>query len=209
MAIKNRSISDFKGAMTGGGVRPNLFEIEVATPDGLNLDLQKDGDGTNGITDEKFRFMCKAASLPASNVASIDVPFRGRILKVAGDRTFETWSITVINDDFKIRRNFEAWMQNIAQYGDASGLTDPDSYMSDATVYQLGRNKAGSESSSSTSTTATSTTLATYKFVDIFPTNISAIDLSYENTDTIEEFTVDFQVQYWYPVKPGVTTPTD
>ena len=146
--------------------------------------------------------MCKAAALPASNVASIDVPFRGRILKVAGDRTFETWTVTVINDEnFDHRRNFEAWAQNIAQYGDASGLVNPSDYMGQATVYQLGRSAAGAQASGSPADA--SSILAQYKFVDIFPTTISSIDLSYDNTDALEEFTVEFQVQYYYPEAAG------
>jgi hypothetical protein len=141
--------------------------------------------------------LCKAANLPASNIASIDVPFRGRIFKVAGDRTYDSWTITVINDtDFKIRTFMEDWMQLIGQYKDASGATTPSTYMANATVIQLDRN----------SSTMNSTSLGgvksakEYKFEDIFPTNISAIDLSFDSSDAIEEFTVEFQVNYWYPV---------
>ena len=84
--------------------------------------------------------MCKAAQLPASNIASIDVPFRGRTLKVAGDRTIENWTITIINDeDFNLRTRFEVWMNGIAKLDDNTGATLPDSYMVDAYVYQLGR----------------------------------------------------------------------
>ena len=84
--------------------------------------------------------MCKAAALPASNIAQIDVPFRGRIFKVAGDRTFDVWQITVINDeDFKIRTAFEEWMDQISKLDNNMGATDPSAYMTNATVYQLGR----------------------------------------------------------------------
>jgi hypothetical protein len=142
--------------------------------------------------------LCKAANLPASNVASIDVPFRGRIFKVAGDRTFDTWQITVINDnDFAIRKVMEDWMQHIAQYKDASGTTDPATYMANATVTQLSRS-ASTITASSTSGVADA---KQYIFEDIFPTNISAIDLSFDTSDTIEEFTVEFQVNYWYPAE--------
>ena len=124
------------------------------------------------------------------------------MVKVPGNRTFDNLSVTVINDeDFGHRRAFEAWAQNIAQYGDSSGLTDPSSYMGQATVYQLGRNASSQQSAGSPATD--SNILAQYKFVDIFPTTIAAIDLSYDTTDTIEEFTVDFQVQYWYPERAG------
>jgi len=87
-----------------------------------------------------FSVLCKAAQLPASTVASIDVPFRGRIFKVAGDRTFETWTVTVINDnDFVIRSAMEKWMQLIGQYGDGSGATNPADYQIDAVVKQFKR----------------------------------------------------------------------
>ena len=198
--IPQRTISQFKSKLIGGGVRPNLFEVQVNFPDGVNLGIQNDGGGE--FDGDRFRFLCKAASLPASNVGNIDIPFRGRTLKVAGDRTVDDWSITVINDeDFGHRRAFEAWAQNIAQYGDSSGLTDPSSYMGQATVYQLGRNASSQQGSNSPATD--SNILAQYKMVDIFPTTIAAIDLSYDTADTIEEFTVDFQVQYWYPERAG------
>jgi hypothetical protein len=198
--IPVRGISQFKSKLVGGGARPNLFEVAVTFPTGVNLGVQNDGGGT--FNSDSFRFLCKAAALPASNVAPIDVPFRGRILKVAGDRTFDTWTVTIINDEnFNHRRSFEAWMQNVAQYGDSSGLTNPTDYMGNATVYQLGRTKSTTQSSSSSSGNAN--ILAQYQFVDIFPTNVAAIDLSYDTTDQIEEFTVEFQVQYYIPQKVG------
>ena len=198
--IPQRTISQFKSKLVGGGARPNLFEVQVNFPDEVNLAIQGDGDGQ--FDGDRFRFLCKAAALPASNVSNLEVAFRGRTLKVAGDRTFDPWSITVINDqDFGHYRAFQAWAQNIAQYGDSSGLTDPSSYMGQATVYQLGRNVASQQGSNSPATD--SNILAQYKFVDIFPTTVGAIDLSYDTENTIEEFTVDFQVQYWYPEKAG------
>jgi hypothetical protein len=198
--IPTRGISQFKSQMVGGGARPNLFEVQVNFPTAVNLGVQ--GDGAGRFDSDNFRFLCKAAALPASNVAAVEVPFRGRILKVAGDRTFESWQITVINDEnFIHRRAFESWMQNIAQYGDHSGLVNPSSYMGQATVYQLGRNISNQQGTATSSDVAR--ILAQYKFVDIFPTNVSAIDLSYESTDTIEEFTVEMQVQYFYPESAG------
>ena len=124
----NKSISDFKSALIGGGARPNLFEVELTTLP----------DAVQGWDSEKFRYMCKAANLPASNIANIDVPFRGRIFKVAGDRTFDVWTVTVINDeDFALRNAFEAWMDQISKLSNNIGATEPSSYMTDATVYQL------------------------------------------------------------------------
>ena len=198
--IPTRGISQFKSKLIGGGARPNLFEVDVTFPAGVNLGVQ--GDGTGQFDKENFRFLCKSAALPASNVASIDVPFRGRTLKVAGDRTFDVWTVTIINDEnFSHRRAFEAWMQNVAQYGDHSGLTDPNDYMGQAIVYQLGRSPSNQQGNNTAGENAN--ILAQYRFVDIFPTAVSAIDLSYDSSDTIEEFTVDFQVQYYFPEAPG------
>ena len=169
-----RTISDFKSKLTGGGARPNLFEVELAFPSAVAID--------NDVL-QKARFLVKAAALPASTIANIDIPFRGRILKIAGDRTFETWTITVINDvDFSIRSAFEKWMNAINKMTDGTGLTNPVDYQKDAIVKQLDRDGS---------------LLRSYKFWDIFPTNISTIDLSYDTTDTIQEFTVEMQVHYW------------
>jgi hypothetical protein len=173
-----RKITDFKSKLTGGGARPNLFEVILSFPETVKPD---------NTTIDKARFLVKAANLPASNVAPIDVPFRGRILKIAGDRTFDTWTITVINDtDFSIRSAFEKWMNTINKVSDNTGTTNPADYQADAYVYQLDR---------------TGETLRAYHFYDIFPTNISTIDLSYESTDAIEEFTVEMQVQWWEAIK--------
>ena len=194
-----KGISTFKTKLAGGGARPNLFEVKVDFPPDVKLSVQ--GDGTGKFDAENFRFLCKAAALPASNIAPIDVPFRGRILKVAGDRTFDTWTVTIINDqDFSHRRAFEAWMHNIGQYSDHSGITTPNDYMGQATVYQLGRGKSTQQIRKDPN--QNTDILAQYEFVDIFPTNISQIDLSYDTSDTIEEFTVEFQVQFFYPTTP-------
>ena len=204
MAIPQRTLSQFKQKLVGGGARPNLFEVQVDFPAGVDLGIQGDNTATMRDTDvqDKFRFLCKAASLPASNVGNIDIPFRGRTFKIAGDRTFEAWTITVINDEsFGHYKSFQAWAQNLAQYGDSSGLVDPQSYMGQATVYQLGRSDASMQTNNSPATD--SKILAQYKFVDIWPSTVSNIDLSYDSSDAIEEFTVDLQVQYWYPERAG------
>ena len=179
---ENKTLSQFKSTLLGGGARPNLFEVELTTlPTGKTWHA------------EVFRYLCKAAALPASNIAQIDVPFRGRIFTVAGDRTFDVWQITVINDeDFKIRTAFEEWMDQISKLDNNMGATDPSAYMTNATVYQLGR---GSQKASTDNSGSSNAVLKEYEFVDIFPTAISAIDLSYDTSDAIEEFTVDFQVQ--------------
>ena len=175
--------------MKGGGARPNLFQVNLTSfPGGADYDS------------DEFSILCKAAQLPASNIASIDVPFRGRIFKVAGDRTFDTWTVTVINDnDFKIRTAMEAWMQFTGQYADGSGATDPASYQVNADVIQFARQATALNKVDTTGLESAKQ----YRFYGIFPTNISAIDLSYDTGDTIEEFTVEFQVQYWAPADLG------
>ena len=178
--IPLRKISDFKSKLTGGGARPNLFEVVLAFPTLVSPVNE------NEVL-QKSRFLVKAAALPSSTIAPVEIPFRGRILKVAGDRTFETWTITVINDtDFMIRSAMEKWMNTINKLEDATGITNPVDYQSDALVHQLDRDGS---------------TLRTYRFYDVFPTNISQVDLSYETVDTIEEFTVELQVLYFESIK--------
>ena len=178
----NQTISNFKTAMTGGGARPNLFEVEITTlPSGIAWDAAD------------FKFLCKAAQLPGQNIALIEVPFRGRTFKVAGDRSIDPWTVTIINDeDFKYRNAFEAWSELIAKLDTNIGATLPDAYMRSAKVYQLGR---GSRASSTDNTGTENVVLKEYEFIDIFPTSISPIDLSYDSSGAIEEFTVEFQVQ--------------
>ena len=190
---ENRTISEFKSRLLGGGARPNLFEVELtAMPASVALPWQA----------ERFGFLCKAAQLPGMNIANIDVPFRGRIFKVAGDRTIDNWTITVINDeDFLYRNAFEEWTQQIANLDDNMGSTNPSSYMVNAKVFQLGR---GSELNSTNNGGDTNVVLKEYEFIDIFPINVGQIDVSYENTDTIEEYTVEFAVQS-YKVKGAGT----
>jgi hypothetical protein len=209
-----KNLSAFKARLAGGGARPNLFEVSIEDFPSIISNVW-DNDAKLD-----FRFMCKTAQLPPSNIAAIEVPFRGRTLKVAGDRTFDAWTVTVINDeDFKLRHAFETWMNLLSKLDNATGASNPNTYMKNATVYQLGRSNsigggngqtgdgAGGNSvrdsvnssgpGFSPTGSGDTTILRSYKFYDIFPTSVSAIDLSYDTTDTIEEFTVEFQVQYF------------
>ena len=164
-------IDDFKAKLRGGGSRPNLFRATINFPGYA--------EGNTEITS----FLCKAAQLPASVMNFIDVPFRGRQLKIAGDRTFEVWTPTMSNDtDFEIRNAMERWMNGINAHQANTGFVNPIDYQADLLVEQLDRHE---------------TVLKTYNFRGCFPTNVSAIDLNYETVDQIEEFTVEFQVQYW------------
>ena len=172
-----RTISNFKSKLTGGGARANLFEVVLTFPDTAQPDSE---------VLEKARFLVKSANLPASNVSPIEVPFRGRTLKIAGDRSFESWTVTVMNDtDFAIRSAFERWMNTINRLSDNTGLTNPADYQSDAYVYQLDRDGS---------------TLRSYRFYDTFPTQVGPIELSYD-AQGIQEFTVELQVQYWEAIK--------
>jgi len=187
-----KSLSQFKSRLAGGGARPNLFEVSIPSFPSAISDAWGSGDQSENGT---FKFLCKAAALPASNTPSIPVPFRGRQLKVAGDRTFDPWTVTIINDeDFQLRTSFERWANVISKLDDATGVTNPSSYMTDAYVQQLGR---GAERFATTNSGGQSAVLRTYKFFDIFPTNISEIALGYDSGDTLEEFTVAFDVQYY------------
>jgi hypothetical protein len=179
--IPLRKITDFKSKLTGGGARSNLFEVELAFPSAVNVD---------NVVLDKSRFLVKAAAIPSSNVASLEVAFRGRTLKLAGDRSFESWTITIINDtDFAIRSAFEQWMNYINRLSDNTGTTDPTLYQADAFVHQL--NRDGS-------------ILRSYHMYDLFPTSISSIPLDY-GTDSIQEFTVEMQVHWWEAIK-GTST---
>lgn len=164
-------VDDFKAKLRGGGARPNLFKATINFPGYANGDV------------ELTSFMCEAAQLPASTIGTIIVPFRGRQLKMAGDRTFDVWTPTIINDtDFSIRDAMERWMNGMNAHSANTGLTNPVDYEADLVVEQL--DKDGS-------------TLKTYNFRGCFPTGISPIDLAYGLENEIERFTVEFQVQYW------------
>jgi len=164
-------VDDFKAKLRGGGARPNLFKATINFPAYANGDV------------ELTSFLCEAAQLPGSIMTQIDVPFRGRILKIAGDRTFDVWSPTIINDtDFAVRNAMERWMNGINAHQANTGLTAPVDYQADLIVDQLDRDES---------------VLKTYNFRGCFPTSLSPIDLSYGTTNEIERFTVEFQVQYW------------
>ena len=180
MAI--RTITDFKSQLRGGGARPNLFKVDLGDFGGQGAaDLGWEN------SQEDFNFLCKATSMPTQTIGSVDVPFRGRILKVAGDRTFEPWSVTVINDeDFNIRSAFEAWGRRINDLTTGVGIVQPKDYMGSGTIQQLSRGVGPDDSK----------VLQEYMVQDIWPSEIGSIDLSYESSDAIEEFTVTFQVQY-------------
>ena len=164
------NINEIRSNLALGGARPSLFQIIMNNP-------------VDAAGDAKLPFMAQAAQIPASTVGTIEVPYVGRKIKIAGDRTFEPWTVTVINDtDFAVRNAMERWMNGINQHNNNTGLVDPVEYQADMIVEQL--NKAGES-------------VKRYDFRGTFPTNVSAIELSYDTENAIEEFTVELQVQYW------------
>ena len=188
MAIKHneRSITDFRSRLKGGGTRANLFEVQMSFPTYLSV-----SDENETIND--IPFLVKAAEIPASNIGNIPVPFRGRILPIAGDRTFDPWTVTIINDtNFRLRDVMERWSDSINDLQTAQGRTNPEQYQTKASVIQLDRlgKKPGD----------TITELRTYDFTGIYPNVVSSIPLDHGATDTIEEFQVTFNYLF-YEVK--------
>jgi hypothetical protein len=183
-----RTIDQFKSRLVQGGARPNLFEVEMNFPTGVGI--------FDEIGDTSYRMLIKGAQLPASNIAEVIVPFRGRQLKVAGDRRFDPWTITVINDgDFKLREAFEKWSNYIIKVSDGSGTINPADYFSDWVVTQLGR--AETVPGSGSQNAAPLPVKRAYKMYGCWPSSVGAIELSYDSADVIEEFQVTLQVQWW------------
>ncbi len=184
------TITNFMGGVQQDFARPNLFQVDIDFPGNLGdriglsngADLQKLGTLT-----------VKATTLPASTIGVVEVPFRGRMLKIAGDRTFEPWSFTIQNDTFhQLRTAFLQWMEAIQIHEEnatriewGSGASQPNylNYMANMRVSQLDRR---------------GNVIQTYLMADCWPSNVSAIDLDFGSNDAIEEFTVEWQVQYWY-----------
>ena len=168
------NISDFKAQLTGGGARANQFRVELSFPSFVTL-------GT--VAGVQAQFLCNAAQLPASTIEPISILYRGRPVNFAGERTFQPWTIAVYNDtNFNIRNALEQWSNGIQNNGTTNGITNPQNYQVDLSVHQLDRNGA---------------TVKTYKFVDAFPTSISAIGLDYEQQNAIEQFDVEFTYNFF------------
>lgn len=164
-------VDDFKAKLRGGGARPNLFKVTINYP------------AVAGGDTELTSFLCETAQLPGSTIGVIPIPFRGRQLKVAGDRVFQPWTVSIINDtDFNVRNSMERWMNSINAHSANTGLTSPITYESDLIVEQLDRDGSS---------------LKKYTLRGAFPTDLGAIDLSYADGDTIERFSTTFEYQYF------------
>ena len=191
LTFTNRSIVDFKQKLTGGGARSNLFEVEIEYPIEIAVDTSANGPKEFG------KFMIKAAEIPASNLGNIPVPFRGRVLPIAGDRTFDPWTVTIINDtNFRIREAMEVWSNSINDLQTSQGSINPVDYQTSAKVKQLSR-QGGVDPGDIT-------VLREYRFEGIYPNVVSEIALDYGATDQIEEFQVTFNYLF-YSVTDGVT----
>ena len=209
-----RGISEFKTKLINGGARPNLFLVRLNFPTTLSQIADIEAVDSSNVITERAEFLVKTAQLPASTIGTIDVPFRGRMLKVAGDRTFEPWSVTVVNDgQFGIRKAFETWSrginaltENVSQLGFGD---DNPGYCVDLEVFQLGRDQQKpnkTPQSMNAQGRDGMEVIRAYKFYDAWPSSLSAIDLSYESNDQIEEFTVEFQYNYYEVSKPSLDT---
>ena len=167
------NINDFKAKLSGGGARPNQFKVVMPFP----------GYAQVGGEIEDLAFLCTSTSLPAMDIGTVEVPFRGRVIKIAGDRTIGEWSITVFNDtNFKLRNAFERWQNGINNMSDNEGVTNPADYQVDAFVDQLDRNGA---------------TIKSYTLRGAHPVTIASIALDYETNNAIETFDVTFAYQYF------------
>ena len=159
------TIDEFKSQLVAGGVRSNRFSVYIPR------------------MGERIEFMCKTAAIPGSTLPAIEVPFRGHKLKVAGDRTFEDWTVTIINDtDFGVRDPMERWMNGINGHAANTGLVNPVDYQADLIVDQLDRDES---------------VIKRINIRGAFPTVLSPIELSYDTRGEIEQFTVTFSYQYW------------
>jgi len=167
------NISDFKAKLAGGGARSNQFKVTMPFP----------GYASVGGEIEDLAFLCKATSVPSMEITNINVPFRGRAIKIAGDRTIPSWSVTVYNDtNFRLRNAFERWQNGINNMSDNEGLTNPVDYQVDAFLDHLDRN---------------GNTIKSYTLRGVYPTAIAAIPLDYDEKTTIEEFEVTLEYQFF------------
>ena len=184
--FNTRNITEFRSRLTGGGARANLFEVEIAFPE-LAIDER--------LVTDKIPFLVKAAEIPASNLGNIPVPYRGRVLPVAGDRTFDPWTVTVINDtDFQIRDAMEKWSNSINDLQTAQGTIDPAVYQRSALVKQLSREGSNPGDPEKV--------LRTYNFEGIYPNTVSSIPLDFGATDQIQEFQVTFNYLFYEVQSP-------
>jgi hypothetical protein len=172
------NLDQFRTSLVNGGARPSLFEVELRWPSAV---------ATGALAASYSRFMVQSTAIPASTIGSIDVPYFGRKLKVAGDRTFAPLNVTIMNDEnFAIRKALEEWSDRIAGHRSATsqfrGGNQNGTYTTELALTQFGRQ---------------GNRIRTYKFIGAFPTTLSEIALDWNTADTIETYTCEFSYQYW------------
>ena len=192
------NITQFKSRLNGG-VRPNLYQVEINFPTGV---------GNQKSLKEQGQYLCRSTSLPTHSQGLIEVPFRGRFLKIPGDRTFEAWTATFYNtEDFNLRAAFENWINITNQTNENVGVVGGfDSIFKDVTIRQLSKDsgaKAIARAGAGGSETDANKVLRVYKLIDAWPTSVGAINVAYDSNDALEEFDVEFQYQYLDASKPG------
>ena len=165
------NLSSFTQALHGGGARANQFQVTLG------------GSGASGLSGD-FHFLCRSAQIPALTIGEVAVPYRGRTIYLAGDRTYDAWTVTILNDrNYSVRAFLESWMDDMSDIGGSTKTNALSSqiYYADATIKQLDRND---------------TPIRTYKLEGLWPTTIDAIDLSYDANDAIEEFGATFRFNW-------------
>ena len=181
MPVSTFNTDAFKAALVGGGARANQFMVQLTFPA-----FAMDGNAL-----QQSQFLVTAASLPGQSIGKTGTMYRGREIKLAGDRTFSPWRITVVNDtSMSIRRALERWMNGINGLVDNSGYTSPSDYQVDLTVTQLDRNNAEIKS---------------YILYDAMPVDLGDISLNFKDNDSIEEYDVTFEIQDFETDFPGVS----
>ena len=183
------NIEDFKSnGLKNGGVRTSLFDIAI-TSTGL-------GWGDTGF-DKQLPYVCKASSIPASTIQQVEVPYFGRQIKLAGDRTFDNWNVTILNDeDYIIKNSFERWLNKINSH--VENLKTLSIYKCNATITQY--SKAGNPGTKGTP-------IRTYTFYGLFPVSVEATTVDWGQQNQIQEFGVTFAYDYWLPtLGKGITS---
>lgn len=174
------SVDQFKDKLIGGGARANLFEVELQLPANVSFEA----GGNIQTISEASKFLVKTAEIPGSTITPIIIPFRGRQVKISGDKTFDPWTVTVLNDtNFTIRSTIEKWMGYMNNHVDGQGQSQPAFYEAQLLVHQISR-----ESNLPTHS---------WLFVGAWPSDLGPISVGFDNENQIEEYQITFQYQYW------------
>ena len=159
------NVNSFINSLQGGGARANQFEVSFTA------------------LGNQFIFLCRAAQIPALTIGEVTVPFRGRFVYVPGDRTYDPWTVTVMNDrSYAIRSTLEAWMNDLQDIGSSTASSAiGQAVYRQVNVTQMDRND---------------NRIRTYTLYDAWPTALDAIDLAFDTNDAVEEFGATFRFNY-------------